>query len=194
MCIGWIPGSLCDLDLWPHPWTWPWIFQGLIDVKRKGSESVRYWAGHMAWPVEHTHDLNVSKLKFEIALPQERKGRLTWNERESIHSRDIGLCVTMVAGWVDVPESDQGDFIRRASTYLVFVQIALIHTSPWLIVVVMFIPRDIKTNSPSYLKSKKIWLHFAEEIFKRAFSWIKINVFWSKFHISLLTMVQLVTR
>ena len=29
-CISWILGELCDLDLWPHPWPWPLIFQGQI--------------------------------------------------------------------------------------------------------------------------------------------------------------------
>ena len=28
--IGWILGELFDLDLWPLPWHWPWIFQGHI--------------------------------------------------------------------------------------------------------------------------------------------------------------------
>ena len=28
--ISWILGELCDLDLWPHPWPWPLIFQGQI--------------------------------------------------------------------------------------------------------------------------------------------------------------------
>ena len=29
-CIGWILGTLGDLDLWPHSWPWPWMFQGQI--------------------------------------------------------------------------------------------------------------------------------------------------------------------
>ena len=29
-CIGWILDELCDLDLWPHPWSWPLLFQGQI--------------------------------------------------------------------------------------------------------------------------------------------------------------------
>ena len=29
-CIGWILAEICDLDLWPHPRPWPWIFQGQI--------------------------------------------------------------------------------------------------------------------------------------------------------------------
>ena len=29
-CIGWILGTICDLDLWPPSWPWPWMFQGQI--------------------------------------------------------------------------------------------------------------------------------------------------------------------
>ena len=29
-CIGLILGIICDLDLWPHSWPWPWMFQGQI--------------------------------------------------------------------------------------------------------------------------------------------------------------------
>ena len=29
-CIGWMLAELFDLDLWPHPWPWPLIFQGKI--------------------------------------------------------------------------------------------------------------------------------------------------------------------
>ena len=29
-CIGWILGIICDLDLWPHSWPWPFMFQGQI--------------------------------------------------------------------------------------------------------------------------------------------------------------------
>ena len=27
---GWILGELYDLELWPHSWPWPWIFEGQI--------------------------------------------------------------------------------------------------------------------------------------------------------------------
>ena len=27
-CINWVLSELCDIDLWPHPWSWPLIFQG----------------------------------------------------------------------------------------------------------------------------------------------------------------------
>ena len=29
-CIGWILGTICDLDLWPPSWPWPWMFPGQI--------------------------------------------------------------------------------------------------------------------------------------------------------------------
>ena len=29
-CIGWILGTICDFDLWPHSWPWPWMFHGQI--------------------------------------------------------------------------------------------------------------------------------------------------------------------
>ena len=28
-CIGWILVQLCELDHWPQPWSWHWIFQSL---------------------------------------------------------------------------------------------------------------------------------------------------------------------
>ena len=80
------------LAFWPHPWTWPcgfkvkvwnnliWGMGGLIDIERKGCESI-------------------------------------------IHDHDCDLWVTMV-GWVDVPDSDWGDFRRLGavdiSSYLCF--------------------------------------------------------------------------
>ena len=29
-CIGWLLATIYDLDLWPHSWPWPWMFQGQI--------------------------------------------------------------------------------------------------------------------------------------------------------------------
>ena len=83
-CIGWILGTICILDLWPHSWPWPWMFQGqisnssisgivgLIDVKWKWSELIWYWADCMTLPFDHTHDLDlgveISRSESEIAL------------------------------------------------------------------------------------------------------------------------------
>ena len=129
-CIGWILDTICDLDLWPNSWPWPWMFQGqiqnssfsgivgLIDVKWKWSELIWYWADCMTLPIDHTHDLNlgveISRSESEIALSQEWDIRLTWNKKDMSHPfmTMILTSVTMV-GWADVPDSDWGDFRRR---------------------------------------------------------------------------------
>ena len=111
-CIGWILGTMCDLDLWPQSWPWPWMFKvkfrnssisgivGLIDVKWKGSELIWYWADCMTLPFDHTHDLDlgVSRSESEIALYQELGGWLTWNEKDVSHPlmNMILTSVTMV--------------------------------------------------------------------------------------------------
>ena len=87
---------------------------GLIDVKWKGSELIRIWAECMTLPFDHTHDLDleVSRSSVWISLISgmgrpidlERKGC-----ESSIHDNDIDFSVTMV-WWVDVPDSDQGNF------------------------------------------------------------------------------------
>ena len=76
--------ELCDLDLWAHPWPWPWIFEVkfwnncalgivcLIDVKRKGSKSIRHSTDYVTLPFDHT-----VTLKFEIVLFQEWGAYLT---------------------------------------------------------------------------------------------------------------------
>ena len=71
----------------------------------------------MTFPFNCTHDcdLDFSRSKFEIGLSQESEGRLTWNEKwcdSIIHDLYRALCVTVV-GWVDVLESDRGDFRHR---------------------------------------------------------------------------------
>ena len=89
---------------------------GLIDVKCEGGELIWYWADCMTLPFDHTHDidLGVSRSESEIALSQERGGRLTMNVKDVSHQfmTMILTCVTMV-GWEDVPDSDRGDFRRR---------------------------------------------------------------------------------
>ena len=107
-CIDWTLGELYDLDLWPHSWPGPWIFQGQIQnscisgivgliVKWKGIKLIRYWADCMTLPFDHTHDLDleVSRSNFEIALSQEWDGWLTWNERDVSH-----LFMTMILTFV----------------------------------------------------------------------------------------------
>ena len=59
------------------------------------------------WP----HPNWVSRSESEIALSQEWDGPLTWNVNDVSHTfmTMILTSVTMV-GWVDVPDSDWGDF------------------------------------------------------------------------------------
>ena len=75
----------------------------------------------MTLPFDHTDDLDLDLevSEFEVALSQEWHGRLTWNEEceSSIHDHDIDFSVTMV-GWMDVPDSNWGDFRRRHATYI----------------------------------------------------------------------------
>ena len=57
MCIGWILGQLCDLDLWPYPWAWPCsCVGGLIDMERKGCEVIIH---------DHERDLWVTMVGWE---------------------------------------------------------------------------------------------------------------------------------
>ena len=94
---------------------------GLIDVKWKGSELIWHWAHCMTLPFDHTHDLDlgVSRSESEIALSQERGGRLTWNEKESsIHDNYIDLCDHGGVGgvyWIvtKVRRNQGQDFRRR---------------------------------------------------------------------------------
>ena len=98
-CVGWILGTICDLDLWPHSWPWPWMFQGqssfsgivgLINVKRKRSELIWYWADCMTLPFDHTHDLDlgieISRSESEIALSQSGIGWPIDMERKGCES------------------------------------------------------------------------------------------------------------
>ena len=86
---------------------------GLIDVKWKGREVIGYLADYMTLTFDHMHDLDlgVSRSESEIALSQEREGRLTWNEKDVSHPfmTMILTSVTML-GWADVPDNDRGDF------------------------------------------------------------------------------------
>ena len=100
-CICWILGTICDLtfelthDLDLGCFTVKFRnssisgIVGLIDVKWKRSELIRYWADCMTLPFDHTHDLDpgveISKSKSEIAISQEWEGRLTWNEKDGSH-------------------------------------------------------------------------------------------------------------
>ena len=72
----------------------------------------------MTLPFDHTHDRDlgddISRSESKITQSQVWDGWLTWNEKDVSHPfmTMILTSVTMV-GWVDVPDSDWGDFRRR---------------------------------------------------------------------------------
>ena len=70
----------------------------------------------MTFPFVHIHDLDldVSTSEFEINLFQEWDGRLTWNERD-VSRLLVTMTLTFVWPWwwVDVSDSDWGDFRRQ---------------------------------------------------------------------------------
>ena len=78
---------------------------GLIDLKQKGSELIRYLADCMIFPFDTPDlDLEVSKSVFENAFISGMGGLIDmkWMACESsIHDHDIDVFVTIV-GWVDV--------------------------------------------------------------------------------------------
>ena len=110
----------CDLDLGCFKVKFRnnsiWGIVGLIDVKWKRGALIWYWANCMTLLFDHTRDLDlgveISRSESEIVLTQEWDGRLTWNEKD-VTMTMILTSVTMV-GWVDVPDSDWGDFRRCA--------------------------------------------------------------------------------
>ena len=99
---------------------------GVIDVKWKGTELIRYCANCMTLPFDHTHDLDlqVSRSVFGIALSQEWDGWLTWKERDesSIHDDDIDFCSTMRVGWMNQIVTRMTSDVGVLSTYLVCVR------------------------------------------------------------------------
>ena len=98
-CIYWILAIMCDTCLDLGCFNVKFLnscisgIVGLIDVKWTGSELIGYWADFMTLPFDHTHDryLGFSRSGSEIALSQERDGRLTWKKgcESSIHDHDI---------------------------------------------------------------------------------------------------------
>ena len=102
--LMWNKKEVHQLDIWYTMWLWTlnlthdldlWCclvkfwnscisgVVGLIDLKWKGSELIRYWADLMNLPFDLTHDLDleVSRSEFEIALSQEWDGQLNRTKR-----------------------------------------------------------------------------------------------------------------
>ena len=105
-CNSWILGIICNLDLWPHSWPWPWMLQGQIskqlylrnywsdwcEMKRKQIDRILsrlydlvFWPQPWPWP----WSFKVKVWKNLIAgmgwqIDMERKGC-----ELSIHDHDI---------------------------------------------------------------------------------------------------------
>ena len=79
---------------------------------------MRYWTDFMTLPFDHTHDfepgVEISSSESEIALSQEKDGRLTWDENDASDPfMTMILTSRTMMWWADVPDSDWGDFRRR---------------------------------------------------------------------------------
>ena len=86
-----VTNPLCDFELWPHLWPWPWIFKvkfrnyrisemgGPIDMEQKGCKLIGYWTHYVTLNYGLTLDFSWSN--FEITISQEWEGRLTWDKR-----------------------------------------------------------------------------------------------------------------
>ena len=109
-CIGWILGTICDLDLWPHDLDLVCVkvkfrnsyisgIVGLIDVKWKRGELIWYCSNCITLPFYHTHDLDlgveISRSESEIALSQDWDARLTWNEKDSYNNQVLVLVLVL---------------------------------------------------------------------------------------------------
>ena len=70
---------LCDFELWPHPWSWPWIFKvkfrkscisgmgRLIEMERKGCESIGCWTNCVT--LSYGLDLGFSHIEKKSLYP-----------------------------------------------------------------------------------------------------------------------------
>ena len=80
------------LQLWPHPWPGPWIFNvkfwnccipgmaGSINMEKKGCESIGCYTYFVT--LSYDLDLGFSRSNFKNAVSREWEGRLTWNQRD----------------------------------------------------------------------------------------------------------------
>ena len=78
---------------------------GLINVKWKGSELIRYWANCMTFPLNHTHDLDLGSVKVcvwnSLISGTGRPIDMEWKGYEpSIHGHDIDFVWPWWDGWM----------------------------------------------------------------------------------------------
>ena len=92
----------CDFQRSPRPWPWPWIFKvkvwkccisgmgWLIDLERKGCESIECWTHGVTFNVHLNHhlDLGFSRSNFSIAIDRNvrahrHRTKVIWVDRVS---------------------------------------------------------------------------------------------------------------
>ena len=78
---------LCDFQLWPQSWPWPWIFKvkfwksrisGMgwpIDMEWKGYESIECWTHVVTFNVHLNHDLDIGFSRSNVSIAIYRKAR-----------------------------------------------------------------------------------------------------------------------
>ena len=123
-CLGWILGIICDLTHDLDLGCFKVKFRnscisgivGLIDVKWKGSEWIGYLANYMTLLFDHTHDIDLGVSRSESEIAFIKNGMTDWHGTKRmwvIHSWAWYWLSVTVVGWVEVPDSDQGDFRHR---------------------------------------------------------------------------------
>ena len=107
-------------------------------MKNKESKSIKYLADCVVLPFDHTHNFAVvvSRSKFEIALFDERNER---NVGQSFMTMTVTYVWVIMVGWVDVLDSDWGDFRRRCA-----VHISSLVLSTFTFILRLYIDSDVK--------------------------------------------------
>ena len=106
--IDWIPGLICDHQVWPWPWPWPWIFKveygicyisaksGPIATEWKGNISIELqasnvtngfdldhnleiWRSNVTFTFDHTHDLHHGFSWSNLEIDVSQNGRADWH-------------------------------------------------------------------------------------------------------------------
>ena len=90
----------------------------LIDMERKGCESIGCYTHFVTLNVHFTHDLDLgfSRSNFENAVSQEWEGSLTWNERD-LSRQNVGpmLWLSMFTSSMTLTLDFQGQILKKSN-------------------------------------------------------------------------------
>ena len=90
----------------------------LIDIERKGCESIGCYTHFLTLNVPFTHglDLGFSRSNFENAVSQEWEGRLTWNERD-LSWQNVGpmLWLSMFTSSMTLTLDFHGQILKKSN-------------------------------------------------------------------------------